>query len=108
MPVQIHIVGADGQRRALAAKPGRSLMQTAVDAGISGIAADCGGCLTCATCHVYVDDAWLAKLPAPSQDELAMLEMTSSERRASSRLSCQIVLHETLDGLCVTLPDTQY
>jgi len=64
--------------------------------------------MTCATCHVYVDDAWTARLPAPSQDEDAMLEMTAAERRPTSRLSCQIVLDEELSGLTAGIPDTQY
>lgn len=104
----VHLTAADGTRTTLRAKAGLSLMKAAVAAGVDGIAADCGGCLTCATCHVYVADAWLAKLPAPSKDELAMLEMTASERRPGSRLSCQIALDESLDGLSVELPPTQY
>jgi 2Fe-2S ferredoxin len=89
-------------------KSGRSLMRTAVDAGIDGIAADCGGCLTCATCHVIVDAAWAEKLSPPTDDELAMLEMTAAPRRPTSRLSCQLVLSAELDGLVVQLPATQY
>jgi len=83
-------------------------MRTAVDAGIDGIAADCGGCLTCATCHVIVDAAWAEKLSPPTDDELAMLEMTAAPRRPTSRLSCQLVLSAELDGLVVQLPATQY
>jgi 2Fe-2S ferredoxin len=83
-------------------------MKAALAAGIDGIAADCGGCLTCATCHVYVSDEWLARLPEPGRDELSMLEMTASERRPGSRLSCQIALDDTLDGLTAELPPTQY
>lgn len=83
-------------------------MQAATHAGVDAIAADCGGSLICATCHVYVDAAWTDKLPAPSADELAMLEMTAAERTAHSRLSCQIVLTAQLDGLCIALPATQY
>ncbi|MEP7281351.1 MAG: 2Fe-2S iron-sulfur cluster-binding protein, partial [Rubrivivax sp.] len=64
----------------LDAPVGASLMRAAVDAGVDGIAADCGGCLSCATCHVIVDPAWADRLPAPSADELAMLEMTAAER----------------------------
>jgi ferredoxin, 2Fe-2S len=83
-------------------------MQAAVAADIDGIAADCGGCLTCATCHVYVDEAWLPKLLPPTPQEEAMLELTAAERRSNSRLSCQIRLGPELDGLRVELPDTQY
>lgn len=104
----VHLIAADGTRTTLAVKSGRSLMKAALAAGVDGIAADCGGCLTCATCHVYVPEDWLARLSAPSKDELAMLEMTASERRPGSRLSCQIQLDDALDGLTVELPATQY
>jgi 2Fe-2S ferredoxin len=90
------------------AKPGRSLMEAALKAGIDGIAADCGGSLTCATCHVIVDLAWADRLPAPSADELSMLELTAAPREPTSRLSCQIALDDSLDGLTVRLPITQY
>lgn len=102
------LITPDGAPTDLSAKDGISLMRAAVDAGVDGIAADCGGCLSCATCHVYVDDDWLVRLPPPSTDELAMLEMTAAERRPGSRLSCQITLETSLDGLVVTLPATQY
>jgi 2Fe-2S ferredoxin len=106
--VTVHLVKADGHRRSIAAKAGRSLMKAAVDAGIDAIAADCGGCLTCATCHVIVDPAWAARLPPPKADELAMLEMTAAPREATSRLSCQIELQPAIEGLVVRLPATQY
>lgn len=83
-------------------------MQAATQAGMDAIAADCGGSLTCATCHVYIDTAYLSKLPPPSADELTMLEMTASERKPNSRLSCQITITSELDGLLVQLPETQY
>jgi 2Fe-2S ferredoxin len=106
--IDIHLIAADGQRHTLRARVGRSLMRAAVDGGIDGIAADCGGCLTCATCHVIVDAAWAAKLPPPAADESAMLEMTAAPRQGGSRLSCQIELTPALDGLVVQLPATQY
>ena len=90
------------------AKIGQSIMQAATRAGVDGIAADCGGSLTCATCHVIVDPAWASKLPPPSADELSMLQMTASPREKHSRLSCQIVASAELDGLRITLPATQY
>ena len=106
--IAIHLIEADGRIHDLQGKAGQSLMRAAVDAGLDGIKADCGGLMTCATCHVYVDDAWSARLPAPSQDEDAMLEMTAAPRLPTSRLSCQISLAGDLDGLTVTMPDTQY
>ena len=81
-----------------------SLMRAAVRNNVEGIAADCGGSLTCATCHVYVDDAWLDKLSEPSEDEEDLL-YTAQDRRGNSRLSCQILLSEELDGLKVTLAE---
>jgi 2Fe-2S ferredoxin len=106
--LRITFVDESGRETTIDARPGDSLMHAAVGAGIDGIAADCGGCLSCATCHVYVDDNALARLAPPSKDEDAMLEMTASPRRPNSRLSCQIVLDESLDGLRVTLPASQY
>jgi 2Fe-2S ferredoxin len=106
--ITVHLVESSGTRHTLSAPVGESLMRAAVEAGLDGIKADCGGMMTCATCHVYVDDAWSARLPALSQDEDAMLEMTAAPRRPTSRLSCQIALASQLDGLTVTLPDTQY
>jgi 2Fe-2S ferredoxin len=106
--IPIHLVEPDGRIHDLVGKVGQSLMRAAVDAGVDGIKADCGGVMTCATCHVYVDEAWADRLPLPSFDENAMLDMTAAERRATSRLSCQIVLDPELAGLTAGLPDTQY
>jgi 2Fe-2S ferredoxin len=106
--VTVFLVAADGTRRSVSGRAGRSLMKAAVDAGIDGIAADCGGCLTCATCHVIVAPDWAARLPPPSADELSMLEMTAAPREATSRLSCQIELGPALEGLEARLPATQY
>jgi 2Fe-2S ferredoxin len=104
----VTLIRPDGRRIELDVRQGRSLMRAAVDAGVDEIAADCGGSLSCATCHVYVEGEWAARLPPPSPDELDMLEMTAAERRPSSRLSCQIVLDDGLDGLVVSLPLHQY
>jgi ferredoxin, 2Fe-2S len=106
--IAVHLIESNGTCHSLDAAPAQSLMRAAVAAGLDGIKADCGGMMTCATCHVYVDAAWAARLPAPSQDEEAMLEMTAAPRRSTSRLSCQIALDGDLDGLTVTMPDTQY
>ena len=106
--IAVHLVEANGTRHSLAAPVAQSLMRAAVAAGLDAIKADCGGTMTCATCHVYVDADWAARLPTPSRDEDAMLEMTAAPRRPTSRLSCQIALDGDLDGLTVALPDTQY
>jgi 2Fe-2S ferredoxin len=106
--IAVHLVAADGTRRTLMAAVAQSLMRAAVAAGVDAIKADCGGLMTCATCHVFVDPDWLTRLPPPSADEDAMLEMTAAPRRPTSRLSCQIALASELDGLTVSLPETQY
>ena len=84
---------------------GTSVMEGAVRAGIDGIDADCGGQMACATCHVYVGDAWAGRLPAMSEDEEALLEF-AAERRENSRLCCQIKVTDGMD-LHVTTPETQ-
>ncbi len=106
--VTVHLVAPGGRRQSIQGRAGRSLMKAAVDAGVDAIAADCGGCLTCATCHVVVDPEWAVRLPPPNADEEAMLEMTAAPREATSRLSCQIELRPALEGLVVRLPATQY
>ena len=90
------------------AEIGQSLMQAAVRANVVGIEADCGGTLTCATCHVQVREPFAAALPAPSPDEAAMLEFTAVPRSPNSRLSCQIQLTNALDGMTVDLPPNQH
>jgi 2Fe-2S ferredoxin len=82
-------------------------MQAAVAANMAGIEADCGGLLTCATCHVMVREPH-AVLPSPGCEELGMLDFTAAPRQANSRLSCQIQLTEALDGLTVDLPISQH
>jgi 2Fe-2S ferredoxin len=83
-------------------------MQAAVAANVAGIEADCGGLMTCGTCHVYVREPHASQLPAPTDDEQGMLDFTASPRRPNSRLSCQIELTDALDGLTVDLPPTQH
>ncbi len=104
---QIHLIQADGQALSLEGEDGQSVMQLATAAGLSGIVGECGGSAMCATCHVYVDEAWLDKLPQALPPELEMLECTASERRPNSRLSCQIKLAPELAGLTVHLPERQ-
>ena len=89
-------------------KVGKSLMEAATKNGIDGIAADCGGLMTCATCHVIVTDEFASLLPPPDDEELAMLVFTAVPREPNSRLSCQIKLTAALDGLTVVLPANQY
>jgi 2Fe-2S ferredoxin len=86
---------------------GWSLMQAAIAGGVDGIVGECGGSCACATCHCYVDEARLADLPPPSEGELGMLANVAAERRPNSRLSCQIKASAALEGLRLTLPETQ-
>ncbi|MEX2481012.1 MAG: 2Fe-2S iron-sulfur cluster-binding protein [Gammaproteobacteria bacterium] len=97
----------DGSENAVDVPEGWSLMEAAIQNDVSGIVAECGGGCACATCHVYVDDADLVRLPPVSAMEGDMLECTAAERRTGSRLSCQIKMTAALDGLTVEIPDSQ-
>jgi len=108
MPISIEFVAVDGERRTVQATEGKSVMWAAVENNVEGILADCGGTMTCATCHVLVPEEWAGRLPAPSSDEDAMLEMTAAPREPGSRLSCQLVVTPQLHGLVLKLPSTQY
>lgn len=93
-----------GHSKSVDVEVGESVMFGAIQNGVAGITAECGGVLSCATCHVYVDDAWTARVGAPSEDEKDMLEAVAAERRENSRLSCQITVTDDLNGLVVDLP----
>ena len=86
---------------------GTSLMRAAASNGITGIVGDCGGGLTCATCHVVVEDGFLEKAPPVSSNEDQMLDFTAMGRQPNSRLSCQLVMTEELDGIVVRVADPQ-
>jgi ferredoxin, 2Fe-2S len=86
---------------------GETVMRAAVDYGIKGIVAECGGNALCATCHVYVDEPWISKLGPVGDDESTLLDMTAAARRPNSRLCCQIRVTPALDGLSLHLPDKQ-
>ena len=85
---------------------GLSVMEGAVQNDIPGIDADCGGGMACATCHVYVNEKWLDKLPAKEDGEEDMLDM-AFEPKQNSRLSCQLIVSDELDGLVVNIPSKQ-
>lgn len=106
--IQIRFIRADGTEQTIQAQPGQSLMKAAVDADVKGIDADCGGSLTCATCHVMIDPPWAGQLAAPVPDERDMLDFAASPVEPGSRLSCQIQLTPALDGMVVRLPASQY
>jgi 2Fe-2S ferredoxin len=103
----IKFVAADGNVTELDADNGSTVMQVALMQGLRGINADCGGACQCATCHVYVDDAWAAKLPAMGDTEDAMLDSSAEPRQGSSRLSCCLPMSATLDGIVVRIPARQ-
>lgn len=98
----------DGSERKVQADADTTLMRAAVDNFVEGISADCGGECACATCHVYIDPSFLARLPAIEGAEEDMLGFVVSERLPGSRLGCQVRLTEALDGMVVTLPDAQH
>ena len=104
--MNVRFVSADGAEEELAVDDGVSRMEAAVHGGIDGIDADCGGQLSCATCHVYLDEAWLSRVPPPQGDEEDMLEFAVG-RDPRSRLSCQIIMNASLDGLVVHVPGSQ-
>lgn len=106
--IQIRFIHTDQSEQTITATTGQSLMKAAVDANVRGIEADCGGVLTCATCHVMIDSPWAESLPAPVADETDMLDFAASPVEAGSRLSCQVQLTDELDGLVVRLPATQH
>ena len=85
---------------------GLSVMEGAVQNDIPGIDADCGGGMACATCHVYVNDEWFEKVPEKEDEEEDMLDM-AFEPKKNSRLSCQIIVSDELDGLTVSIPSKQ-
>ena len=104
---KVTYIDTAGKETTLDIEVGTSVMQAAVFNGVDGIVAECGGSCMCATCHVYVREDQLARTPAMQPDEDAMLEGTASERRPNSRLSCQLVVSPQMDGLVVTMPETQ-
>ena len=104
---KVTFIAADGTRKDVQAASGLSLMQAAVNNGVPGIVAECGGACSCATCHVHVEASWFGKLPAPEGMEKEMIEFVM-EPQPTSRLSCQIKLSDVMDGLVVHTPKSQY
>ncbi len=96
----------DGSATEVEVEAGYSVMEGAINADVPGIVAECGGACACATCHAYVDEAWLGKLPAMDDMEDAMLD-AAYERRDTSRLTCQLEVSDELDGLTVTVADNE-
>lgn len=104
---KITYIDHEGTERAVEATNGESVMETAIKNSIPGIDADCGGACACATCHVYVDDAFMDKVGQPEDMEQSMLDFAENVK-PNSRLSCQISVRDELDGLRVTTPESQH
>jgi 2Fe-2S ferredoxin len=103
----IHYILKDGTTRDADAKLGASVMETAIRHNVRGIDAECGGSCACATCHVYVDGAFVDLLPPPDEMESAMLDAVAAERLPNSRLSCQLRVTAAFEGFTVRVPETQ-
>jgi 2Fe-2S ferredoxin len=107
-PTPDSLLGTHQNSIKLPALPGQTLMEAAMAADVPEITADCGGCLSCATCHVVLPPESLNQFAPPSKDELSMLDMTAHPREAGSRLSCQLKLEVHHDGMIVQLVPVQF
>ena len=96
----------EGNSKTIEVENGLSVMEGAIQNDIPGIDADCGGSMACATCHVYVEEKWLDKLPKAEEGEVDMIDM-AFEPKKNSRLSCQLIVSDELEGLQVTTPAKQ-
>jgi len=105
----VNYMEANGNRHSIDVPMGENVMRGALYNGVEGIVGECGGGLSCATCHVYVDDAWTERVGGPSSEaEEQLLENASSHVLPSSRLGCQVLVTGELDGLVVHLPESQF
>ena len=103
---KITYIESSGNKKTIEVDKGLTVMEGAVQNNIPGIDADCGGSMACATCHVYVKEEWFNKLPKAEDAEQDMIDM-AFEPKKNSRLSCQLIVSEELDGLVVTTPSKQ-
>jgi ferredoxin, 2Fe-2S len=104
---KIIFINPDDTEVVVEAETGRTLMEVAINGGVSRIIGECGGSCQCATCHVYITDSWRNRISPMSPEEEVMLDNTMAERRSESRLSCQIKVEQEHDGLVVRLPERQ-
>lgn len=102
----ITFIEFNGSKHTVEAVVGQSLMRAAVSNSIPGIDAECGGACACATCHVYISDSWLPQIGRPVGNEKEMLDF-ANEVQANSRLACQIAISPDMDGLVVSMPESQ-
>ena len=103
---KVTFIEFDNTVHTLEAEPGATMMEAALQGGVTSIVAECGGACSCATCHVYVDDAWVARLEPKSDEEEDQLD-NAFDVRPNSRLSCQIKVTQELDGLVLRTPSYQ-
>lgn len=101
---KITFVSANGERKEVDAETGYTVMEVAVNNGVDGILAECGGACACATCHGYIGEGWFEKLPEMDDMEDSMLD-AAYERKETSRLTCQVEVTDALDGLVVQVAD---
>ena len=104
---KITYVAPDGTRHEVEVENGYSVMEGAINNNIDGIVAECGGACACATCHAYIDEAWMDKMPTMDDMEDSMLD-AAFERKDTSRLTCQIEVSDALDGLVVHVAENEY
>jgi 2Fe-2S ferredoxin len=104
---KITYIAPNGERHEVEVETGYSVMEGAINNNIEGIVAECGGACACATCHSYIDEAWLDKLPPMDDMEDSMLD-AAFERKPNSRLTCQIEVSDELDGLVVHVAQNDY
>ena len=103
---KVSYIALDGVRHEVEVEVGYTVMEGAINNNIDGIVAECGGACACATCHSYIDESWLDKLPPMDDMEDSMLD-AAYERRDNSRLTCQIEMNDALDGLVVQVADNE-
>ena len=103
---KITYIDKSGNKNSVNVESGLTVMEGAIQNNIPGIDADCGGSMACSTCHVYVEEMWFNKIPKAEDAEIDMIDM-AYEPKKNSRLSCQIIVKDDLDGLVVTTPEKQ-
>ena len=103
---KITYIDKQGNSKTIDVENGLTVMEGAIQNDIPGIDADCGGSMACATCHVYVEEEWLIKIPKAEEAEVDMIDM-AFEPKKNSRLSCQLIVSDELNGLTVTTPEKQ-
>lgn len=104
--VKVTFLSSDNEEYIVEVAQGSSLMEAARQNGIPGIEADCGGACACGTCHIYIPSDWTNKIAAPKESEREMLEFVT-DGQDNSRLSCQIIVEDQLDGLTIHIPASQ-